>query len=289
MMAAATRSGGPLAGRRIVVTRAPEQAAELNAALSALGAEVLAMPTMSFAAVTDFSALDAALDRVGEFDWLVFASQNAVRFVTERLLATRKRASTVACPALSVAAVGQATATASGAAGFRVTYTARNPSGESLASELAHYVASKSVLLPRSDRGDARLMNGLREAGARVTDVVAYRTLGAQEINAEALGEFRAGQVDAVLFASPSAFQNLCEVIPVPEMAMLSLRVNFAAIGPTTAKALREAGVRVAIQPTQSSAILLADAVAKFYTEERASAATGAASGSDSTSEDIVR
>jgi uroporphyrinogen-III synthase len=119
--------------------------------------------------------------------------------------------------------------------------------------------------------------------------VVAYRTLGAQEINAEALGEFRAGQVDAVLFASPSAFQNLCEVIPVPEMAMLSLRVNFAAIGPTTAKALREAGVRVAIQPTQSSAILLADAVAKFYAEERASAATGAASGSDSTSEDIVR
>jgi uroporphyrinogen-III synthase len=75
----------------------------------------------------------------------------------------------------------------------------------------------------------------------------------------------------------------------VPEMAMLSLRVNFAAIGPTTAKALREAGVRVAIQPTQSSAILLADAVAKFYAEERASAATGAASGSDSTSEDIVR
>jgi uroporphyrinogen-III synthase len=163
-----------------------------------------------------------------------------------------------------------------------VTYTAKNPSGESLASELAHYVAGKSVLLPRSDRGDARLMNGLREAGARVTDVVAYRTLGAQDVNAAALGELRAGQVDAILFASPSAFQNLCDVIPAPEMAMISLRVNFAAIGPTTARALREAGVRVAIQPTQSSAILLADAVAKFYTEQRAASATMATGGAGS-------
>jgi uroporphyrinogen III methyltransferase/synthase len=275
----------PLAGRRIVVTRAPEQAAELNAALSALGAQVLSMPTMSFAAATDFSALDAALDGLGQFDWLVFASQNAVRFVSQRLLETRKRASTIAFPSLSVAAVGQATATASNAAGFRVTYTAKNPSGESLASELAHYVAGKNVLLPRSDRGDARLMNGLRESGAKVTDVIAYRTLGAQEVNAEALGDFRAGAVDAILFASPSAFQNLCDVIPVPEMAMLSLRVNFAAIGPTTAKALREAGVRVAIQPTQSSAILLADAVARFYSEQRAASASVATGGAGSEGE----
>jgi uroporphyrinogen-III synthase len=275
----------PLAGRRIVVTRAPEQAAELNAALSALGAQVLSMPTMSFAAATDFAALDAALDRLGEFDWLVFASQNAVRFVSQRLLETRKRASTIAFPSLSVAAVGQATASASSAAGFRVAYTAKNASGESLASELAHYVAGKNVLLPRSDRGDSRLMDGLRESGAKVTDVIAYRTLGAQEVNAEALGELRAGAVDAILFASPSAFQNLCDVISVPEIAMLSLRVNFAAIGPTTAKALREAGVRVAIQPTQSSAILLADAVAKFYTEQHAASptmATGAAGSEDS-------
>jgi uroporphyrinogen-III synthase len=276
----------PLAGRRIVVTRAPEQAAELNAALSALGAQVLSMPTMSFAAATDFAALDVALDRLSEFDWLVFASQNAVRFASQRLLETRKRASTIAFPALSVAAVGQATAAASNAAGFRVTYTAKNASGESLASELAHYVAGKNVLLPRSDRGDARLMNGLREAGAKVTDVIAYRTLGAQDVNAEALGEFRAGQVDAILFASPSAFQNLCDVVPVPEMAMLSLRVNFAAIGPTTAKALREAGVRVAIQPTQSSAILLADAVARFYSAKHAASASEATGGAGTEGED---
>ena len=118
-----------------------------------------------------------------------------------------------------------------------------------------------------------------------MTDVIAYRTLGAQEVNAEALGEFRAGAVDAILFASPSAFQNLCDVIPVPEMAMLSLRVNFAAIGPTTAKALREAGVRVAIQPTQSSAILLADAVAKFYAEQRATSASVATGGAGSEGE----
>jgi uroporphyrinogen-III synthase len=99
---------------------------------------------------------------------------------------------------------------------------------------------------------------------------VAYRTLSASEVNAEALGRVRAGNVDAILFASPSAFQGLCDAISVPEMAMLSMKVAFAAIGPTTAKAMREAGVRVAIQPVHASAILMADAVAKFYARDGA-------------------
>ena len=255
----------PLEGKRIVVTRAPEQALELVRALEALGADVRLMPTVSFAAAEGTAPLDAALQRLAGFDWLVFPSQNAVRYFCERAKTIGIDRAQFQRPTLNVAAVGPATSLTAAEAGFRVAYAARNPSGEALASELTRFVAGKSVLLPRSDRADVRLQRGLTEGGAKVEDVIAYRTLGAAEVNAEALAELRGGAVDAILFASPSAFHNLSDAIPLPELAILSMRVNFAAIGPTTAKALREAGVRVAIQPAHASAILLADAVGKFY------------------------
>ncbi len=257
----------------MVVTRAPEQARELSDALRALGAEVLLLPTVSFASVENPAELDAALRRLDAFDWLVFTSQNAVRFLLERAGAIGVASSVLSGAKLSVAAVGPATAGAAADAGLRVTYMARNPSGEALASELTRFVAGKSVLVPRSNRSDERLLRGLMEAKAKVNDVVAYRTLEAGEVNAEALAQLRTGNVDAILFASPSSFQNLCSAIPVPELAKLSLRVNFAAIGPTTARSLREAGVRVAIQPAHASAILLADAVAKYYARQAVPAA----------------
>jgi uroporphyrinogen-III synthase len=255
----------PLQHKRIVVTRAPEQALELVRALESLGAEVRLMPTVSFAAAEQTAPLDAALRRVAEFDWLIFTSQNAVRYFCERAKAIAIDPTQFKRPSLNVAVVGPATSLAAAEGGFRVAYAARNPSGEALASELTRFVAGKSVLLPRSDRADVRLQQVLADGGANLEDVIAYRTLSAAEVNGETLAELRAGAVDAVLFASPSAFHNLTDSIPLPELALLSMRVNFAAIGPTTAKALREAGVRVAIQPAHASAILLADAVGKFY------------------------
>src|SRR2546426_11515787 len=75
----------PLAGRRIAVTRAREQAGELVRELEALGAEVVAAPTIRIARLTDLAALRAAVTRVPPYDWIVFTSQNAVQGVCDRL------------------------------------------------------------------------------------------------------------------------------------------------------------------------------------------------------------
>src|SRR5207249_4440697 len=75
----------PLAGRRIAVTRAREQAGDLVRELEALGAEVVAAPTIRIARLTDLAALRAALTRVPPYDWIVFTSQNAVQVVCDRL------------------------------------------------------------------------------------------------------------------------------------------------------------------------------------------------------------
>ena len=75
------RANQPLTGKRIVVTRAPEQAGELIRELERMGAEVLILPTVSFAPPSDWQPVDSALRAIGEFDWILLTSQNAVRFL----------------------------------------------------------------------------------------------------------------------------------------------------------------------------------------------------------------
>ena len=259
------RASQPLAGKRIVVTRSPEQAGELIRELERLGAEVLILPTVSFAPPSDWQPVDSALRVIGEFDWILLTSQNAVRFLAERLRELKLDTKVVQTEKPSIAAVGAATAQAAAEAGFRVDYTAQERSGEGLAHELQLSLRNKRVLLPRSDRADDRLPTSLREAGAHVTEVVAYRTAAPRELDAQIVNRVQRGEVDAIVFASPSAYHNLSDAMSATRLAELSSRVDFAAIGPTTARALREAAARVAIEANESSAAGLADAIAKHY------------------------
>jgi uroporphyrinogen-III synthase len=265
----------PLAGKRVVVTRATEQAHELAHSLEALGAEVLLLPTVSFAAVEDSQALDAELRRLAEFDWILFTSQNAVRFFCRRIHELDLHVAALQAPRPLVAAVGPATAMAAAEEGFRVDTIPKNHSGEALAKELWGAMGDRKILLPRSDRADDRLPDALREAGAKVTEIVAYRTAAPDSLDSKILRSIREAEVDAIVFASPCAFRFLSECVGAAELAELSNRVQFAAIGPTTARALREEGARVEIEATESSAAGLADSIARFY--QRQHSATGRA------------
>jgi uroporphyrinogen-III synthase len=258
-------AAGPLAAKRIVVTRAAAQASELIRALEALGAEVLLLPTVGFAAAEDPSELDATFAHLAEFDWILFTSQNAVRFFRGRWIESGRERSALSSMRASLAAVGSATARALAAEGMKVDYVAQSQTGESLAAELRDSMAAKKVLLPRSDRADDRLPSSLREAGATVYEVTAYRTLRPETLDPEILAGLRRAEIAAVVFASPSAFHNLAEFVPHAELARLSNQVQFAAIGSTTARALREAGIRVAVESNDSSSAGLADAIAKYY------------------------
>jgi uroporphyrinogen III methyltransferase/synthase len=262
----------PLAGRRIVVTRAPEQSGELTGSLERLGAEVLLLPMVGFAAPENWSSVDAAIARLSQFDWILFTSQNAVRFFAQRLRERGTGNELAAAAKPRVAVVGPATNEAAEQEGFHVDYSAHNHTGEGLAREMAGSISNRNVLLPRSDRADDRLPDALREAGARVTSVIAYCTAGPHQVDAVMLGQLRSAEVDAIVFASPSALHNLHDFIPAADLSKLSERVQFAAIGPTTARALREAGARVEIEANESSSAALADAIAKHYQRHAAGA-----------------
>jgi uroporphyrinogen-III synthase len=250
----------PLAGKRIVVTRAPEQAGDLIRMLTHMGAEIIALPAVAFESPEDSQALDRALAELGSFDWVLFTSQNAVRFVSDRL-------KQIGLPPTiqRIAVVGPATAEAAKQLGFHVDFVATHHTAHSLSAELRDSVAGGKVLLPHSDRADDHIAEGLREAGARVTDVVAYRTVAPEAPDQAVLGRIRGGEFDVAVFSSPSAFHNLDAFVGSGEMAKLAESVLFAAIGPTTARAMRESGVRVHIEAEEASAAGVADAIVKHY------------------------
>lgn len=262
----------PLAGKRVVLTRAPEQSHALTEALESLGAEVILFPTVGFAPPHDWQELDEALRKLDGFDAILFVSQNAVRYLFERCRNLGIKAEAVGAPGRLIATVGPATGEAVGAEGVRVTYVAEESTGEGLARELRGFLHGRKVLLPRSDRSDDRLPKALRDAGAHVTEVVAYRTTAPEKIDPDILTRLRSREIDAIVFASPSAYHNLSACVGEAEIASISQHVQFAAIGPTTARAIRDAGSRVEIEAEEASASGLARAIADFFERQASSA-----------------
>jgi uroporphyrinogen-III synthase len=258
----------PLAGKRIVITRAFEDSMELSHALERLGAKVSFMPMVSFAPLIDFQALDQELGRISSFNAVIFLSKHAVHYFFERCAHLGIKCEMIQFNR-TIAAVGNSTARALEGRGIRVDYVAKEATGEALAREIGPSLRAKHVLLPRSDRGDDRVPSLLREAGADVTEVTAYRTVKPSDFDPYVSAGVLRGNVNAVIFASPSAFQNFCSSFGADTVKEISQRVDFAVIGPTTARAIRESGARVAIQSDSASAAGLADALAKFYAEQR--------------------
>lgn len=246
-----------LEGKRIVITRAPGHSEDLTEALQRLGAEVLQLPMVRFVPAEDTMALDAAVQRIQEFDWILFTSQVAVQFLAARLAELGKSVGEWQKGSLRqprVAVVGRATASMATRAGFKVDYMAQTERGEGLAAEVAPLVRGKAVFLPHSNLGGEPLAKALRAAGANVTSVEAYGTVPPESVDAEILKRIRAGGADAILFASPSAFRNFAAVLEKNELMQLARQLQFAGIGPTTRKAIEEYGIAVSIEAAEPSA-----------------------------------
>jgi len=261
----------PLAGKRVVITRSPEQAQELVRQLEQLGAEVLLLPTLTFDDPRNPAPLDQAIRGLEAFHWVLFTSQNAVRFFSKRCrtlglrLGQDGRASTGAQP--RIGAVGPATAEAAEKEGLRVDYVATQFRGKALAEELGVRLVGRKVLLPRSDRASTDLPAALRAKGAAVVEVVAYHTGVPESLDHSVSDAIRRGDVDVVSFLSPSAFHHLVEELGLETLRGITGQVALAAIGPVTAGAIRDAGLPVEIEALEATAPSLVAAITRYLAQ----------------------
>jgi uroporphyrinogen III methyltransferase/synthase len=286
-------SGG---GRpRVLVTRAREQARDLCDLLLAAGLEPVCFPTIALRPVEDTAALDAAIARLERYDWIVFASSNAVRFFVERLRALGRPPEV--CGGSRVVA-GPATSAVLREYGICPTIVPSPFSAEAALSAMEQGVKRDSrVLLPRAEGGRDLLAGALRARGALVDEVVLYRTGPAAEGAAEVARQFAEGAFAAITFFSPSAVRGFAALggassssePPVPSSGFReaagheaighgSTRVQdllhgvvVACIGPTTAAAAGELDWRVDVIPPDTTAASLVDVLVRQLAAQSAS------------------
>jgi len=253
-----------LAGKRVIVTRAAEQSETLLAALQGKGAVPVLLPLVCFSLADDLALLDNAILHLQQYHWVFLASQNALRALQERCLSLDVPLAK-AFAGVKIGAVGPATASSAESAGLRVTYVARKHHGVALAEELAAELKGKRVLLPRSDRANRDLVETLNRLGAEVTEVIAYKTVRPSEEETAEYEKILHKGADAVLFFSPSAVHHLRDLLGAERFRQFSQAAAFAAIGPVTEQALRQAGVERVLLARDTTIASVLDVVAGFF------------------------
>jgi uroporphyrinogen-III synthase len=238
----------PLAGRRVLVTRARHQAGKLSQGLRALGAEPVEVPVLEIQPPESFEPLDTALRRLDHYDWLIVTSANTVRALVERGAALGISPREGKLPQL--AAVGAATADAARDAGFEVALVPEQYVAESLVKSLAGRVAQRRILLARAAIARDVIPDALRDAGAAVDVVDAYRNV-VPEAAPGLLREAIARGIDAATFTSSSSVTHLAEVAAAAGVAFPLPGVPAVSIGPVTTATLREAGWEPAAEAEQ--------------------------------------
>jgi uroporphyrinogen III methyltransferase/synthase len=261
----------PLFGRRIVVTRSREQAGELIDMLEERGAEAIPAPTISIAPPEDLPALEDAVSNASTFDWIVFTSANGVDSYMSRLTAG---ADVRELKGVRICAVGPSTASRLLRYGIRADLMPSEYRAEAVLDALRTLgpLRGKRVLLPRADIARDVLADELRQAGADVTDVVAYRTTLAQTDGAEGRDIYRMlldGQIDAVTFTSASTVRNFAQIHGQEQAADLLSGTVVAAIGPVTAEAAQQLGIKTTVQPGRYTIPDLVDALVEYFRQRQ--------------------
>lgn len=239
----------PLAGRRVLVTRAAHQAGKLSDGLRAVGAEPVEVPVLEILPPEDFEPLDHALRQIGDYDWLILTSANTVRVLVER--AGALHISLVLPASLRIAAVGDATAAAARKAGFDVSLVPESYVAESLLEGLTQFVDGKRILLARASIARDVIPNMLWQAGAEVTVVEAYRNVMPESAPEQLLKALAAG-IDAASFTSSSSATHLADAAHAAEIGFPFAGVAAISIGPVTSQTLRDLGWEPAIEANPS-------------------------------------
>ncbi|MBK8477002.1 MAG: uroporphyrinogen-III synthase [Opitutaceae bacterium] len=264
---AKSTAGLPLTGRRIVITRAREQAGELREKLAALGATVVELPLIEIVSEVDAATADEVFGEIASYEWLVFTSANGVRHFFAEFF--RRFRDIRAIGGARLAAVGPGTAKELAALHLEVDVMPTEHVGEALVKALCDYQSVEHVkmLVVTGDRNRDVVMQGLLEAQAIVDQLPVYGTDSVEVGGTDAAADFRQHGADAILFASGSAVESFVKQASTLALRQGAKRPLTGSMGPVTSDGLRKVGVPVDFEAAVATVDgLVAAAVKKFAT-----------------------
>ncbi|HEY3302108.1 MAG TPA: uroporphyrinogen-III synthase [Candidatus Binatia bacterium] len=234
----------PLSGRRIVVTRARSQASSFVEALKRLGAEAIEFPTIEIVPPASYEALDRAIQNLQQYDWIIFTSVNGVSCFSDRLAHLKIHASGLG--KIRAAAIGPETAKALESLGVRPRVVPEEFRAEAILEMLRpEEMRGRKVLIPRAAEARDVLIQTLRQWGAQVDVVEAYRTIVPKNASNWMRALLLGGKADMVTFTSSSTVKNFVALLGADDVKGLLSATAIACIGPITQATAEELGVRV--------------------------------------------
>jgi len=245
--------GKPLYGKRVVVTRAREQASELRRMLEDSGAQVLQFPTIEIAEPETWDSLDRVI--ASKYDWLIFTSVNGVNAWFARVKDVRSIAGT------KVAAVGQATADALLERGVQPELVPERFISTDLLPLLPQDQQGIRTAVIRAAEGREELLDELRRRGGEVDLGIAYRTIAADYDLDELRALIASDAIDVVTFTSASTVDHFFGKLTAEERARVMQRAILASIGATTSEAIRKYGKEPDVVAENATIRALHDAV----------------------------
>jgi uroporphyrinogen III methyltransferase/synthase len=262
-----------LAGRTVVVTRAASQAEVFAAAIESYGSTVISCPTIEIAEPETYESLDEAIDHLYGYDWIIFTSANGVEYFLRRL--QTRGVGVEDLDELKVCAIGEATADKLRDAHVHVDLIPAQAKAEGVFAALSEFAGGVerlhglNILLPRAAAGRDYLPRSLEEAGARVDVVTAYRTVVPENLDRGRLSAMLTGSADCIAFMSSSSVKNLGLLFDTHDLGEKLQGLTIACIGDVTAATAADYGLRVDVQPQETTAADLANAIAEYYSTHK--------------------
>jgi uroporphyrinogen III methyltransferase/synthase len=253
-----------LLGKRIVVTRARQQASDLVRLLSDQGAECLEYPTIKIMPAKNPELLKQAVERLAAYDWIVFTSVNGVIYFFEQLFAAGKDVR--ALGRMQTAAIGPATAGRLLEFGLNSDIVPETYQAESVVEAFGKVkLKGKKILLPRAAEARPILPQELKKMGATVDEIPAYETLKAVESTDDLVQKLKDNHIDLITFTSSSTVKNFKALLPAENFTKLIQGVTIASIGPITSDTAKELGFDVHITAESYTIPGLVEAILHYY------------------------
>jgi uroporphyrinogen III methyltransferase / synthase len=257
----------PLFGKRIVVTRSRDQASVFAEALIDRGATPIEFPSIGVVPPASWEELDAALDTLATYQWIIFTSANAIRFFFERL---RSRGMDIrSLHANRICVVGPKTAEALEQYSLKADLVPAEFKAEGVLTALGNeQVKGRKFLIPRAKVARELIPERLREQGAEVTVATAYENVRPASDVDRVRKLFAERKIAAVTFTSSSTVHNFVEMLGQKEYIKLMDGIAVACIGPVTAKTAEEYGMKADIMPKDYTIPALVDAMVEYYRQK---------------------
>lgn len=266
-----------LSGKRILITRPIHQSGALAEALRQYGAKITELPLLRISAPESWQDFDQAMINPANYQWLLFASSNAVESTLERLKALGLNKE--ALSKKRIACIGSATAECLQEHGLRADFIPSRFVAESFAEEFCHKnnsESNKTVLWLRTNIGRKLLKDELEKCGWHVQIAHSYQSAGPenpQNAANELYKMLEQGLIDVITLSSSQTARNLREILDLSasqnktSREKLLARVRIAAIGPETAKTCREVLGKVEIESKTHTMLALAESIADYFVE----------------------